>query len=77
MEIGVPMGVILGITPTTNPTSTTIHNSLCAIKGGNSIVFAPHPNAVKCSNATVQILHEAAVKAGAPRVSLVVFQRFP
>ncbi|RYD03725.1 hypothetical protein N752_18425 [Desulforamulus aquiferis] len=71
------MGVILGITPTTNPTSTTIHNSLCAIKGGNSIVFAPHPNAVKCSNATVQILHEAAVKAGAPRVSLVVFQRFP
>lgn len=66
VEVGVPMGVIMGITPTTNPTSTVIHNTLCAIKGCNTIVIAPHPNAVKCSNAAVHILHEAAVKAGAP-----------
>lgn len=66
VEVAVPMGVILGIIPTTNPTSTIIHNAICAVKAGNAIVFSPHPNAVKCSNATVQLLQEAAVKAGAP-----------
>lgn len=66
MEIAVPAGVILGIVPTTNPTSTIIHNTLCAIKGANAIVFSPHPNAVRCSNAAVQLLHDTAVKAGAP-----------
>ncbi|WP_422393078.1 acetaldehyde dehydrogenase (acetylating) [Neomoorella humiferrea] len=66
LEVAVPAGVILGITPTTNPTSTIIHNAICAIKGANAIIFSPHPNAVKCSNATAQVLHEAAVKAGAP-----------
>lgn len=65
-EVAVPMGVVLGIIPTTNPTSTLIHNSLCALKSGNGIVFSPHPNAVKCSNAAAQLIHEAAVKAGAP-----------
>jgi len=66
IEAAVPMGVILGLTPTTNPTSTIIHNAICAVKSGNAIIFSPHPNAVKCSNATVQLLQEAAVKAGAP-----------
>ncbi len=66
VEVAVPVGVILGIIPTTNPTSTIIHNAICAVKAGNAIVFSPHPNAVKCSNATVQLLQEAAVKAGAP-----------
>ena len=66
IEAAVPVGVVLGITPTTNPTSTVIHNTLIAVKAGNAIVFAPHPNAVKCSRAAAQILHDAAVKAGAP-----------
>ena len=66
IEAAVPVGVVLGITPTTNPTSTVIHNALIAVKAGNAIVFAPHPNAVKCSRAAAQILHDAAVKAGAP-----------
>ena len=66
VEAAVPVGVILALTPTTNPTSTVIHNAIIAIKAGNAIVFSPHPNAVKCSTATVQLLHEAAVKAGAP-----------
>jgi len=66
LEVAVPVGVILGLTPTTNPTSTIIHNSLCAIKGGNAIVFSPHPKALKCSHATALLLHDAAVKAGAP-----------
>lgn len=66
IETAVPVGVIVGITPSTNPTSTIIHNSLCAVKGGNAIVFSPHPGAVRCSSAAAQILHDAAVKAGAP-----------
>ena len=66
VEVAVPVGVILGIIPTTNPTSTLIHNALCAIKAGNAIVFSPHPAAIKCSCATAQIVNEAAVKAGAP-----------
>jgi len=66
LEVAVPVGVILALTPTTNPTSTIIHNALCGIKAGNAIVFSPHPKALKCSHATVLLLHDAAVKAGAP-----------
>lgn len=66
IKAAVPVGVIAGITPTTNPTSTVIHNAICAIKGANSIVFSPHPAAGKCSLAAAQIVHDAAVKAGAP-----------
>jgi len=66
IEVAVPMGVVLGIIPSTNPTSTLVHNALCAIKARNAIVFSPHPGAVRCSNATAQVIHEAAIKAGAP-----------
>lgn len=66
VEAAVPMGVILALTPTTNPTSTVIHNALIAVKAGNAIIFSPHPNAARCSGAAAQLLHEAAVKAGAP-----------
>ena len=67
LEAAVPVGVVLALTPTTNPTSTIIHNAMCAVKAGNAVVFSPHPNSIKCSNATVQLLHDAAVGAGAPR----------
>lgn len=66
IEAATPVGVVLGIVPTTNPTSTIIHNTLCAVKAGNAIVFSPHPKAVKSSVATAVLLHDAAVKAGAP-----------
>lgn len=66
IEAAVPVGVVMGIIPTTNPTSTLIHNAICAVKGGNAIVFSPHPRAVKCSCAAAQVLQEAASKAGAP-----------
>lgn len=66
LEVAVPVGVILALTPTTNPTSTIIHNALCAIKAGNAIVFSPHPKALKSSNAAASLLHAAAVSAGAP-----------
>ncbi|MEL7566068.1 MAG: acetaldehyde dehydrogenase (acetylating) [Dehalobacterium sp.] len=66
IEAGVPMGVVMGIIPSTNPTSTTIYKALVSLKAGNGIVFAPHPNACRCINAASQVMHEAAVKAGAP-----------
>jgi len=66
VEIASPMGVIMGIIPSTNPTSTTINKALISLKAGNGIVFAPHPNAVRCISATAQVLYEAALRAGAP-----------
>ena len=66
VEIGVPMGVVAAILPTTNPTSTAIYKTLIALKAGNGIVIAPHPRAKACTCETVSILAEAAVKAGAP-----------
>lgn len=65
-EYAMPVGVIMGIIPTTNPTSTLIHNAMCAVKSGNAIVFSPHPNAVKCSVASAQVMMDAAAKVGAP-----------
>lgn len=66
LEFAVPVGVIMGIVPSTNPTSTTIYKSLIALKSGNGIVFSPHPGAARCTFAAAQVMHEAAVKAGAP-----------
>lgn len=65
-EVAAPVGVIMGIVPSTNPTSTAIYKSLIALKAGNGIVFSPHPSAARCTFAAAQVMHEAAVKAGAP-----------
>ncbi|WP_027723014.1 acetaldehyde dehydrogenase (acetylating) [Maridesulfovibrio zosterae] len=56
IEIAVPMGVIAGIVPSTNPTSTTIYKSIISLKSGNAIVFTPHPSAKKCIGKTVDII---------------------
>ena len=61
-----PYGVIGTITPTTNPTSTIICNTIAMLSAGNSIVFNVHPNARECSMANVRLLHEAIVRAGGP-----------
>ncbi len=61
-----PLGVIAGIVPTTNPTSTAIFKSLIALKTRNAIIFSPHPRATKCTIAAAKLVLEAAVKAGAP-----------
>ena len=61
-----PLGVIAGIIPTTNPTSTAIFKSLIALKTRNAIIFSPHPRATKCTIAAAKLVLEAAVKAGAP-----------
>ncbi|WP_429946013.1 bifunctional acetaldehyde-CoA/alcohol dehydrogenase [Bibersteinia trehalosi] len=66
-EIAAPVGVVCGITPTTNPTSTTIFKALIALKTRNPIVFAFHPSAQQCSAHAAQIVYDAAVAAGAPK----------
>lgn len=67
MEIAEAVGVIAGVTPVTNPTSTTCFKSLIAAKTRNVIIFGFHPSAQKCSIETAKILLDAAVKAGAPK----------
>lgn len=66
VEVAEPVGVIAGVTPTTNPTSTTLFKSLIAVKTRNPIIFGFHPSAQKCSAEAARIVYEAALKAGAP-----------
>ena len=66
-EIAEPIGIIAGVTPVTNPTSTTMFKSLIAAKTRNVIIFGFHPSAQKCSVEAATILRDAAVKMGAPK----------
>ena len=66
-DIAWPMGVIAALTPSTNPTSTTMFKVLISVKARNAIVVAPHPAAVKCCAETVRIMAEAGERAGMPR----------
>ncbi len=66
-EIAEPIGIIAGVTPVTNPTSTTMFKSLIAAKTRNVIIFGFHPSAQKCSTEAARILRDAAVSAGAPK----------
>lgn len=66
-KIAEPIGVIAGIVPTTNPTSTAIFKALLALKTRNGIIFSPHPRAKKATIEAARIVLEAAVKAGAPK----------
>ncbi|MHC1785408.1 MAG: aldehyde dehydrogenase family protein [Anaerolineaceae bacterium] len=66
-EIAWPVGVVAALTPSTNPTSTTMFKTLISLKARNAIVVAPHPSAVKCCLETAQLMEQAAVKAGAPQ----------
>ena len=66
MKIAEPIGVIAGVTPVTNPTSTTMFKSLIALKTGNPIIFSFHPQALKSSIAAAKVMLAAAVAAGAP-----------
>ena len=67
VKIAEPVGVIAGITPVTNPTSTAIFKSLICLKTRNPIIFSFHPSAINCSIAAAKIVYEAAVAAGAPK----------
>lgn len=66
-EVAQPVGIVAGIVPSTNPTSTVIFKSLIAVKAGNAIIFSPHPAAAKCTTEAARIMQEAAERAGAPK----------
>lgn len=69
-EIGVPVGVIAAIVPSTNPTSTVCYKAIIALKAGNSIIFSPHPKALACTRRAAEIVAAAAEAAGAPKGSV-------
>jgi len=66
LEIAEPIGVLLSLTPITNPTSTVLFKCIIAIKTRNAVIFSPHPKAWRCCSEVVRIMYEAAVKHGAP-----------
>ena len=69
-EVGVPVGVIAAIVPSTNPTSTVCYKAIIALKSGNAIVFSPHPKAMECTLRAARIVAAAAETAGAPPGSI-------
>ena len=69
-EVGVPVGVIAAIVPSTNPTSTVCYKAMIALKSGNAIIFSPHPKAIACTLRAAQIVAKAAENAGAPKGSV-------
>ena len=69
-EVGVPVGVIAAIVPSTNPTSTVCYKAMIALKAGNTIVFSPHPKALNCTMRAAEIVAKAAEAAGAPAGSV-------
>ena len=67
IKVAEPIGLIAGIVPTTNPTSTAIFKALISLKTRNGIIFSPHPRSKNCTALAVKIIHDAAVAAGAPK----------
>ena len=67
VEIAEPIGIVAGVTPVTNPTSTTMFKSIISAKTRNVIIFGFHPSAQKCSTEAAKIMRDAAIKAGAPK----------
>jgi len=65
-EIGVPVGIVAALIPSTNPTSTTLYKSIISLKAGNAVIVSPHPGAKRSILAAVEIIQQAAAKAGAP-----------
>jgi propionaldehyde dehydrogenase len=74
IEETMPFGVILAITPVTNPTATIINNAISMLAGGNTVIFAPHPSALQVSLYCIDLLNEAAESAGGPPNLLVALE---
>lgn len=66
IDFAEPVGLVMGIVPSTNPTSTVIYKSMIALKSRNAIIFSPHPSAAKCTLKAAQLMKAAAEAAGAP-----------
>lgn len=77
VEIAEPMGVILALSPVTNPTSTVIFKSIACAKTRNSVIFSPHLMAANSSNLAAKIVYDAAIKAGAPKGFITWVEKSP
>lgn len=75
-EIAEPMGIVAGIIPSTNPTSTALYKILISLKSRNAIILSPHPSALRCIQASATVMADAAIKAGAP-AGLIGCMSFP
>lgn len=73
-DFGVPVGVIAGLVPSTNPTSTVLYKAMIALKAGDPIVFSPHPNALKCIVRTCELVSEAVERVGGPKDAVTVIR---
>lgn len=76
LEVAAPVGVIAALIPSTNPTSTTIYKAIIALKAGNAIVFSPHPSALECIHATVEVIKQILQNHGVSD-NLVSVMRYP
>ena len=74
-EVATPVGVVAGIVPTTNPTSTTLFKALVSVKARNAVVISPHPRAARCIAETVEVLRRAIERAGGPADLVTVLHR--
>lgn len=74
IEVAVPVGLIMGIVPSTNPTSTVLYKSIIAMKSRNPIVFSPHPSACKCTLKAAQLMQQAAEEGSAPKGCITCLQ---
>jgi acetaldehyde dehydrogenase (acetylating) len=74
LEVATPAGVIAGIVPTTNPTSTAAFKALVGVKGRNAVVLSPHPRAVRCISETVEVMRRAIQSVGAPPDLVIALQ---
>ncbi len=74
VEMAEAMGVVAAIIPSTNPTSTAIHNALIAVKAGNACVLSPHPSAARAISESVRVMHTAGVQAGLPAAALACLE---
>jgi acetaldehyde dehydrogenase (acetylating) len=73
-EVGTPVGVVAGIVPTTNPTSTALFKAIISVKGRNAIVISPHPRSKRCIGETVEVMRRAIERAGGPPDLVVCLQ---
>ncbi|CCO23630.1 aldehyde dehydrogenase family protein [Maridesulfovibrio hydrothermalis] len=74
VDIGVPVGVVVALCPRTSPVSTTVYNTIIAIKSGNAVIFSPHPEAVKCIGRVLDIMIAAAEACGLPEGCLAYLE---
>lgn len=73
-DIGVPVGVVAALVPSTNPTSTVLYKAMIALKAGNPVVFSPHPNALCCIVHAAQLAAKAVEEAGGPKDAVTVIK---